>query len=85
MAEAAEGAHDDCVMSLAIGIFISQSLHMTERETVDETRRRLTEESARLSDRRRQEKHPITPQTTDVTAAELFGQADPYDADPHLV
>jgi hypothetical protein len=85
MAEAAEGAFDDCVMAAAIGLFVAERKQETTRETIHETRRRLSEESARLTERRRQDKHPITAQTTDVTFAELYGLADPYDADPHMI
>lgn len=89
MAEAAEGAFDDCVMSLAIGVWVTQTVLVSSRETVHETRRRLSEESERLTARRRQEKSPVTPQTTDVTYAELMGQPDPYESDwetnPHML
>ncbi len=87
MAEAAEGAFDDCVMSAAIGNFVAGRKEQSYRETIHETRRRLSEESARLDARRKQDKHPITPQTTDVTYSALMGQPDPYESewetDPH--
>src|SRR5436190_2079421 len=90
MAEAAEGAFDDCVMSAAIGNFVAGRKEQSYRETIHETRRRLSEESARLDARRQQDKHPITPQTTDITYAELMGQPDLYDSpdwetNPHML
>jgi hypothetical protein len=89
MAEAVDGANDDCIMAAAIGLFVAQTLQHTSRETIHESRRRLSEESARLTERRRQEKNPITAQTTDVTYSELMGQPDPYDdpdweTNPHV-
>jgi hypothetical protein len=89
MAEAAEGAFDDCVMSAAIGNFVAERKQQGYRETIHETRRRLSEESARLTARRQQDKNPVTPQTTDITAAELMGQPDPYESEwetnPHML
>lgn len=89
MGEAAEGAFDDCILSSAIGIFIAQELAVTGKETIHESRRRLSEESARLTDQRRQDKHPTTPQNCDITYSELMGQPDPYGADwetnPHVL
>ncbi len=90
MGEAAEGAYDDCIMSSAIGIFVAQELAVTGKETIHEARRRLSEESDRLTGERRAQKNPISPQNTDITAAELFGTPDPYEAvdwetNPHVL
>ncbi len=89
LGEAAEGAFDDCILSSAIGIFVAQELAVVGRETVHETRRRLSEESERMTARRRADKHPVTPQTTDITYSELMGQPDPYESDwetnPHML
>ena len=42
-AEAARGAHDDCIMSLAIGHIVCWRLMGGEREPLDERRRRLSQ------------------------------------------
>lgn len=87
MAEAAEGAHDDCIMAGAIGVHIAQEMQDMGRETVHDTRKRLNEEAARMTDQRHRLKQPVTAQTTDVTYAEMMGQDDPYDhpTDPHMI
>jgi hypothetical protein len=46
-AEAARGAHDDCVMSLAIGHFVAWRLAAGEHEPLADRRRRRHEEEIR--------------------------------------
>lgn len=58
-AEAARGAHDDCIMSLAIGHIVCWRLMGGEREPLDERRRRLhqmRERQARVSGERAEQK-----------------------------
>lgn len=83
MAEAAPGAHDDCIMAGAIGVYVAQTLQETFRETVHEARRRLSEESARISEKEKLSGLGISPQTTDISANQLNGIEDDYDLDPH--
>lgn len=46
-AEAARGAHDDCILSLSIGHYVAWKLAGGEREPVNERRRRKIEQDAR--------------------------------------
>lgn len=46
-AEAAQGAHDDCLIALAIAIHVAQTLYHGEGEPLDDKRRRLAEERLR--------------------------------------
>lgn len=47
-AEAAPGAHDDCIMAGAIGVHVSQTVqHDSQEETVSDGRKRLAEERRR--------------------------------------
>jgi hypothetical protein len=73
-AAAAAGAHDDCLMTLAIAIHVAQTLQFEYGEPVSERRRRLSEEALRdhltaqaagLAD------EPRRAQNTDVTVEEL--------------
>ncbi len=48
-AEAARGAHDDCVMASAIANYVCWRLQAGETEPVEERRRRRSEESARIA------------------------------------
>ena len=47
MAAAAPGAHDDCLMALAIGIHVAQTLQFESGEPVADRRQRLAEEAFR--------------------------------------
>lgn len=47
-AEAAKGAHDDCIISLAIGHYVAWRLSAGEREPLDDRRRRRREEQLRM-------------------------------------
>lgn len=86
MAEAADGAHDDCIMAGAIGVHVAKTLQESYRETVHDARKRLTEESARLADKRRVGEQGFTAQNTDVTYSDLYGQDSLYeDVDPHSI
>lgn len=82
---AAPGAHDDCLMTLAISIHVAQTLQFEYGEPVAERRRRLSEESFRdhltaeaagLAD------EPRRAQNTDVTVEEIAqGWIDREEAD----
>lgn len=86
MAEAAAGGHDDCIMAGAIGVHVAKTTQENFRETVHEARKRLTEEMARLDDRRKLGEQGFTAQNTDVTYAELNGMDSLYeDQDPHAI
>lgn len=86
MAEAADGGHDDCIMAGAIGVQVSKSLQESSRESVHDARKRLTEEAARLDDKRKIGAGGFTVQNTDCTYAELYGGTDQYeDVDPHAI
>lgn len=76
MAEAADGAKDDCVMAGAIGVQVARSLAVAGKETVHETRRRLSEELARASQKAEILGRKISPQTTDVSYDEIMGRQD---------
>lgn len=86
MGEAADGGHDDCIMAGAIGVHVAQTTQEGFRETVHEARKRLSEEAARLDDKRKTAQQGLTAQNTDVTYAELYGQDSLYeDVDPHRI
>lgn len=86
MAAAADGGHDDCIMAGAIGVHVAATVQENYRETVHDARKRLTEEAARLDDKRKIGAAGFTAQNTDVTFSELYGVADPYDdVDPHAI
>lgn len=76
MAEAADGAKDDCVMAGAIGVQVARTLAATGRETVHDTRRRLSEEVARVEQKQELLGRKISPQTTDVSYDEIMGRDD---------
>ena len=81
-AEAEAGAHDDCIMASAIGLYVCQTLQSELYETVADTRRRKEEERARQL---RQEKYFGTSrnyQNTDVTWKSITGDdEDDYEDD----
>lgn len=86
MAEAADGGHDDCIMAGAIGVYVAKTLQEVSRETVHEARKRLTEEVARLDDKRKIGAEGFTAQNTDVTYQDLYGGTNLYeDHDPHAI
>lgn len=82
MAEASEGATDDCIMAGAIGVHVAQTLQNEQRETIHETRRRVSEEVSRVVQKQVLTENKISPQNTDVTYDELMGR-DPTEFDPH--
>ena len=84
MGEAAEGAHDDCVMAGAIGVHVAATLQESYRETTADARKRLAEESARIDERRKIGQSGLSAQNTDVTYGQLYGVEDLYEnVDPH--
>lgn len=85
LAEATDGATDDCIMAGAIGVHIAQTLQYDQRETVHEARRRMSEEGARLKERAQITEQNISPQTTDISYDELMGRDEGYydEADVH--
>lgn len=46
-AEAAEGAHDDCIIAGAIGLWVAKGFHYEDREPIADQRRRKAEEDSR--------------------------------------
>lgn len=85
MASAEPGANDDCIMAGAIGVYVAQTMQEAFRETAHEARRRLSEESARITEKQRVSGLGISAQTTDVTYNQMQGIEDEYDQDPHVI
>ncbi len=80
MAQAADGAKDDCIMAGAIGVQVARMLGTVGRETVHDTRRRVSEEMHRADVKRDLTNRQISPQTTDISYDELQGRGDDPDA-----
>lgn len=74
MAEAVDGAHDDCIMAGAIGVFVAQTLQYDQRETSSESRRRLSAEAARAEHNAALTKQQVSFQTTDASYDEMVGR-----------
>lgn len=79
---AAEGEHDDCIMTGAIGVHVAQTLYSEQRETIHETRRRVSEEVARVEAKEQITQMNISPQTTDIDYDTLMGRDNWTDPDP---
>lgn len=80
MAEAADGAKDDGIMAGAIGVQVARMLGTTGRETIHDTRRRLSEEVHRANVKRDLTDRQISPQTTDISYDACMGR-DESDAE----
>ena len=84
-AEAAAGAHDDCLMSLAIGHYIGWRLAGGEREPLAEKRRRLRQINARRAALSAYDARGASFQTQPFTVEEMTamegGQRDRLDPD----
>jgi hypothetical protein len=77
-AEAGRGAHDDCIIALAIAHFVAYRLMAGEREPLDDRRKRRREEklrAAKYGDGKRPDYR-----NTDVTADDAKLVATPQDA-----
>lgn len=81
MAEHADGANDDCIFAGAIGVFIARTMYETGHETVHDTRRRLSEEMARVEAKQKLTDRGISFQTTDSSYDEMMGR-DAWDIEP---
>lgn len=78
MAQAASGRHDDCVMTLAIGLQVAHTLSIDDIEPVAETRRRKAEERSRQDAQAAALKQTKDYWCTDVTADEMQESADAF-------
>lgn len=74
LAEAVDGAHDDCILAGAISVFVAQTLTYNQRESVHDTRRRLSLEQARAERVAALVDQKVSYQTTDFTEAEMSGE-----------
>ncbi len=79
-AEAARGAHDDGIMSAAIGYYVAWRLAGGEREPLGERRRRKAEVEVR---QREQEGRVAEYRNSAFTIDEMGGGLDDADEDPH--
>ena len=78
-AEAAEGAHDDCVITSAIGVHVSQTLHFEDREPLEEQRRRHAEEKRRQEEAAAHLKSKRDYQNSDIAWDEIhMGEGDVF-------
>ena len=73
MAEAVDGAHDDCIMAGAIGVFVSRTMQQTRGETVHDARRRVNAEVARADKVAGLKQQAVTCQSTDVSFESMMG------------
>lgn len=80
MAEAADGANDDCLFAGAIGVYVAQTLQYDQRESTSEARRRLSEEQARVEHNAKLVGQGVSFQSTDASADEMNGR-DAWDED----
>lgn len=74
MGEAADGAHDDCIMAGAIGVFVATTLQHESRETVHETRRRIHAEADRAERIGQLKDQKVSYQSTDFSYASMMGR-----------
>lgn len=84
-AEAARGAHDDCVMALAIAVAVMWNLRAGETEPLDDRRRRRVEQTARQAAVEAQPRVPDwrnTPTSTEEMGAWVGDE--PEDLDEQL-
>jgi hypothetical protein len=80
MAEAVDGAHDDCIMAGAISVIVASQIREDLGETVHDARRRLSEEKARVEEKQDLVDRKISYQNSDTSADELAGR-DSYEED----
>jgi hypothetical protein len=94
LAEAVDGAHDDCIMAGAIGVFVSRSLQYNQRESVHDTRRRVNAEVVRADRIGELRQSAVTFQSTDASADAMMGREfdeygeptiNPYDDVEHYL
>lgn len=81
LAEAVDGAHDDCILAGAIGAHISRNMGTEMRETMHDARRRLSAEMQRLERKQDLLKREVSFQSTDATHDEMMGRDDWSDED----
>lgn len=72
-AEAVDGAHDDCIMAGAIGVFVSRMLQQTRGETVHDARRRVNQEVVRASKVAQLRDQKVSFQSTDSSYEGMMG------------
>ncbi len=93
MAEATDGAHDDCIMAGAIGVFVARTIQVEARgETIHEARRRINAEVVRAEKVGALQGQGVSFQSTDATYDSMLGRDEvdewgdpvinPYDDDP---
>ena len=81
-AEAARGAHDDCIIGLAIAHFVAWRLSAGEREPLEDRRRRRREEKLRAAKYGSGDKPDH--RNTDAMASDTLTVRTPQDNDPLL-
>ena len=77
-AEAAAGAHDDCLMAGAISVEVATQTRLLESEPLSERRRRLAEEELRKKALLSKTGVRLDFQNSDAGAHEVSGKQDPY-------
>lgn len=83
MAEAIDGAHDDCILAGAIGVFVARTLQMTQAgETIHETRRRVNQEVLRAEKVTTLRNQQVSFQSTDTSFDSMMGREFTEDGDP---
>ena len=80
-AEAARGAHDDCILSAAIGYYVAWRLAGGEREPLNERRRRRAETEERQRER---DARVAEYRNSAYTVGEMGDSLDDADEDPSL-
>lgn len=81
-AEAAQGAHDDCIFAAAIACHVEKTVLYGETEPLSEKRRRLAEEGARKQELAARQNSRVDFQNSDWTADEVASgedQPDPWE------
>ena len=74
----AEDAHDDCIMSEAIGLWVVGTVQESTQESLSDTRRRKAEESARTKAEEERRGSHLDYRNMDYTVEEMgYGREDP--------
>lgn len=85
MAEAMDGAHDDCILAGAIGVFVARTLQIENRgETVHDARKRIGMEVARVERIQGLRDQKVSYQSTDTSYDSMMDRdVDEYGEPTH--
>lgn len=83
MAEAVDGAHDDCILAGAIGVFVARTIQIEARgETVHDARRRVSMEAARAEKVATLKQQSVSYQSTDASFDSMMGRDEDEYGEP---